>query len=146
MMIREIMERSVKTARPDQTVREAAELMEEAGVGCLPVVDGGLPVGMLTDRDIAVRVDAYGKDPMFTRVGEIMTGEFIYCHDNQESDEVLNLMFEKGLQRLPVVSRSGHALLGIVSLTDLAEAVLDNKFVAMTLASGRHYGSIAKTG
>lgn len=139
MMIREVMERSVKTARPDQTVREAAELMEEAGVGCLPVVDGGLPVGMLTDRDIAIRVDAYGKDPMFTRVGEIMTSEFIYCHENQEVDEVLKLMFEKGLQRLPVVSRSGHALLGIVSLTDLIETTLEGKFAAMTITTGpRH--------
>lgn len=139
MMIREVMERSVKTARPDQTVREAAELMEEAGVGCLPVVDGGLPVGMLTDRDIAIRVDAYGKDPMFTRVGEIMTSEFIYCYENQEVDEVLKLMFEKGLQRLPVVSRSGHALLGIVSLTDLIETTLEGKFAAMTITTGpRH--------
>lgn len=146
MIIREIMERSVKTARPDQTVREAAELMEQAGVGCLPVVDGGLPVGMLTDRDIAIRVDAYGKDPMFTRVGEIMTNEFVYCHDSEESADVLNLMFEKGLQRLPVVSRNGHALLGIVSLTDLAEAALDSKFVAMTIANGKRDVAVGKTG
>lgn len=146
MMIREVMERSVKTARPDQTVREAAELMEEAGVGCLPVVDGGLPVGMVTDRDIAIRVDAYGKDAMFTRVGEIMTSEFVYCHETQEVDEVLKLMFEKGLHRLPVVSRSGHGLLGIVSLTDLAGAALDSKFAVMTITNDRTHAATAKAG
>lgn len=146
MIISDVMERSVKVARPDQTVREAAELMEEANIGCLPVVDGGRPVGMLTDRDIAIRVDAYGKDPMFTRVGEIMTNEFVYCHDNQDVEEVLNLMFEKRLQRLPVVSRTGHGLLGIVSLTDLVETTLNRKFAAMTIAVGKPHVTMGKAG
>lgn len=137
MIIRDIMQSDVQVARPEQTAREAAEMMEAAGVGCLPVVEEGRPVGMLTDRDIAVRVDAYGKDPMFTRVGEIMTNAFVACHDNEEVDVVLNRMFKYGLQRLPVVSRDGHGLLGIVSLTDLAESTLDKKFVAMTIAAGK---------
>lgn len=136
MQIRDIMQNVVKVVAPHQTVREAAQIMEEAGVGCLPVVDNGRPVGMLTDRDIAVRVDAYGKDPVVTRVSDIMTERYICCHDDQDIDEVLEVMFREHIHRLPVVSHSGRGLMGIVSLNDLAAAALDNKFVSMIVAEG----------
>lgn len=138
MQIRDVMQHAVKVATPHQTVREAAQLMEESDVGCLPVIDDGRPVGMLTDRDIAVRVDAYGKDPMVTRVGDVMSERYICCHEDQEIDEVLEVMFKQRIHRLPVVSHHGRGLIGIVSLDDLAAAALDNKFVSMIMAGGAH--------
>lgn len=138
MLIRDIMRRRVKTVGSNQSIRDTAEIMEEAEVGCLPVVDAGRPVGMITDRDIAVRVDGFGKDPMFTRVADVMSRKFVCCHADQDMDDVLHTMFEENVHRMPVVSRDGEALIGIVSLEDLAAAALDNRFVGMILARGAH--------
>lgn len=138
MLIGDVMQRVVKSARPEQSVRDAAMLMEEADVGCLPVIQNGRPIGMLTDRDIALRVDAYGKDPVFTRVGDVMTERFVYCREDQTVDSVLERMFRENVHRMPVLSRFGHGLVGIVSLDDLAAHALDQKFVGMILSQGSH--------
>jgi CBS domain-containing protein len=134
------MQRVVKFARPDQTVRDAALVMEEADVGCLPVIHNGRPIGILTDRDIAMRVDAYGKDPMATRVAEVMTERFIYCREDHTVEMVLERMYRENVHRIPVLSRYGHGLVGIVSLEDLAVHTLDNRFVGMILSRGAHTG------
>lgn len=138
MQVRDVMQTDVRTTTPDRFVRDAAQVMEESEVGCLPVVDNGRLAGMLTDRDIAVRVDAYGKDPTVTRVRDIMTTRFIACHDDNDIDEILELMFKEHVLRLPVVSHHGRGLMGIVSLNDLAAAALDNKFISMIMADGAH--------
>jgi CBS domain-containing protein len=118
MKIREAMTRDVRMVRPDQTIREAAHLMAELDIGALPVEDSDRLVGMITDRDIAVRAvaEGHGADTM---VRDVMTAEVKYCFDDQSVEEVTRNMGEQRLRRLPVVDRNKR-LVGILSLGDLA--------------------------
>lgn len=119
MQLREIMTRDVEIVHPESTIKDAAEKMRALDVGPLPVHDGTGVVGMITDRDIAVRAVADGCDPRSTRVREIMTPGVYHCFDDQDVREAAKLMAEKRVRRLPVLDRS-YRLVGIVSLCDLA--------------------------
>src|SRR5262249_9696431 len=118
MKISQMMTHDVRLARPDQTVEQAASLMAEMDVGVLPVGDDDRLIGMITDRDIAVRCVAKGKGPD-TRVREIMSEEVKYCFADQDIEEVASNMAEIQVRRLPVVDRNKR-LVGIVSLGDMA--------------------------
>ena len=104
---------------PDDTLRHAAQMMKECDCGVLPVADGDRLVGMITDRDIAVRGIADGKGPD-TKVRDVMTDEVMYCFDDDGIQQVCQNMAEIQVRRLPVVSRDKR-LVGIVSLSDLAK-------------------------
>src|SRR5690606_15625062 len=110
--------RDVRMVRPDQTLRDAAQLMAQLDIGSLPVQDNDRLVGMITDRDIAVPAIAQGKGPD-ARVSEAMTNEIKYCYEDQDVDEVTRNMGEQRLRRLPVMNRDKR-LVGILSLGDLA--------------------------
>ncbi|HEY5809982.1 MAG TPA: CBS domain-containing protein [Povalibacter sp.] len=118
MKVREAMTRDVRLVRPDQTIREAADLMAELDIGCLPVEDNDRLVGMITDRDITVRAVAEGRGAQ-TLVRDVMSTDVKYCYDDQSIDEVTDNMAAIRVRRLPVVSRSKR-LVGILSLGDLA--------------------------
>src|SRR5262245_14948798 len=120
MLIREAMTQDVKIARPDQSIREAAQVMASIDAGALPVGENDRLVGMITDRDIAVRAVAEGKGPN-TPVRDIMSLDICYCFDDQELDEVAASMGDVKVRRLPVVNRDKR-LVGIVSLGDIALA------------------------
>jgi CBS domain-containing protein len=116
--IEEIMTPSVRLVRPDQTVEEAAKMMAEEDLGFLPVADDEKLVGIITDRDITVRVIAEGRDGR-ARIGDVMTDKVKYCYADQSVDEVVANMGDLQVRRLPVVSREKR-LVGIVSLADAA--------------------------
>ena len=118
MFIREAMTSDVRTIAPTATIREAAEMMIDLDVGALPVAEGDRLIGMITDRDIAVRAIALGKDAKAS-VAETMTPEVKYCFDDDDVEDVAENMAEIQVRRLPVVSRAKR-LVGIVSLADLA--------------------------
>ena len=118
MKVSEAMTREVRLARPDQTIREIAQLMSELDIGAVPVEDNDRLVGMITDRDIAVRAIAEGRGPD-TKVSEVMTSDIKYCFDDQSIDEVTRNMGDLQVRRLPVVNRDKR-LVGILSLGDLA--------------------------
>jgi CBS domain-containing protein len=118
MKVREAMTRDVRLVRPDQTIREAARLMSELDIGALPVEENDRLVGMITDRDIAVRAVAEGQGPD-TQIRKVMTEEIRYCFEDQSIDEVTQNMAEQRIRRLPVLSRDKR-LVGILSLGDLA--------------------------
>ena len=118
MKVREAMTRDVRLVRPDQTVREAAHLMAELDIGALPVEKNDRLVGMITDRDIAVRAVAEGRGPD-TKVSEVMSTDIKYCFEDQTIDEVTRNMGELRVRRLPVLNRDKR-LVGILSLGDLA--------------------------
>jgi CBS domain-containing protein len=118
MKVSEAMTRDVKTANPNQSIREAARLMAEIDAGAIPVDENDRLVGMLTDRDIAVRAVAQGRGPE-TRVQEIMSSRVLYCFADQSVDEVTRNMGDIQVRRLPVVDRDKR-LVGILSLGDLA--------------------------
>jgi CBS domain-containing protein len=118
MKIAEAMTRDVRVANPDQTIREAAQMMVQLDAGVLPVGEDDRLVGMITDRDIAVRAVAHGKAPD-TRVRDVMTDDVKYCFEDEEVEDVARNMADIQVRRLPVVSRDKR-LVGIVAIADLA--------------------------
>ena len=119
MRIRDVMTAKVETITPDAKLQEAARRMADADLGFLPVEDGERLVGMLTDRDIAVRGVAEGKSALQTKVRNVMTKHVLYCFDDEETDRIANNMANLQIRRLPVVDRD-RRLVGVVSLADLA--------------------------
>jgi len=117
--VSEVMTREVELARPDQSVQEVAKRMADLDTGAIPVGEDDRLVGMVTDRDIAVRVTAEGKDPKETRVREIMSEGVRYCFEDEGIEQVAENMAEQQIRRLPVVNRDKR-LVGIVSLGDIA--------------------------
>ncbi|KRA62369.1 inosine-5-monophosphate dehydrogenase [Caulobacter sp. Root655] len=118
MRVSDCMTRGVEITNPQETIRDAARMMVECDAGALPVGENDRLVGVITDRDIAVRAVAEGKGPD-ARVGDVMSAEVRYCFEDDDVDEVLRNMGELQLRRLPVLSRDKR-LVGIVSLSDLA--------------------------
>ena len=118
MKVSEVMTRDVQTVRPDQTAREAASFMLRADAGAIPVTDGERLIGMITDRDIAVRGVAEGQGPD-TPVREVMTNDVVAARADDETDDVAAKMSEAQVRRLPVIDDQ-ERLCGIVSLADLS--------------------------
>ncbi|HEY8606139.1 MAG TPA: CBS domain-containing protein [Noviherbaspirillum sp.] len=118
--IAEVMTRDVRSVTPQETIRRAAEMMDELNVGALPVCDGERLVGMITDRDITVRAVAAGVPPDTAQVGEVMSVQVRWCFEDQPVDEVMQQMADTQIRRVPVVDQNTHSLIGIVSLGDLA--------------------------
>lgn len=118
MKVREAMTRDVCIASPDLSIREAALMMAQIDAGILPVGEEDRLVGMLSDRDIAVRAVARGKGPE-TPIREIMTADIKYCFEDEETDHVAENMSEQQIRRIPVMNRDKR-LVGILSLGDLA--------------------------
>jgi len=126
MQIRDVMTKTVKVIDPKTTIAEAARIMRDDDVGALPIGQEKLD-GMLTDRDLVVRGIATDKDPVSTPIEKLMTGDILYCFDDQECDEVARNMGEQQVRRLPVVDRD-KKLVGFVSLSDVARGA-DGKTV-----------------
>ena len=128
---REIMTKSVKTAAPDMTVREAAALMRDGDMGAVPVVDGGKLVGIVTDRDIVVRVVAEGKNAE-APVSCAMTAELFTVGPEDFVFEAIRLMGDKQVRRVPVIVDDGK-LVGIIAMADVALETEDEREIAETL-------------
>lgn len=124
MKISEVMTRDVQTVRPDQPVREAANFMLSADAGSIPVTEGDRLIGMITDRDIAVRGIAKGYGPD-TLVRELMTDDLIVVRVDDDIEEAATKMSEAQVRRLPVID-ADERLCGIVSLGDLSREADDD--------------------
>jgi CBS domain-containing protein len=118
MNVNSCMSTEVRLAAPHDSIREAARMMKEIDAGILPVGEGDRLVGMITDRDIAVRAVAEGKGPE-THIRDVMSREVLYCYDDERLDDVARQMRELQIRRMPVLNREKR-LVGIVSLGDLA--------------------------
>ena len=118
MRVSEAMTRDVRIARPDQSIQDAAKMMSDVDAGVLPVGENDQLVGMITDRDIAIRGIAQGKGPD-TPVREVMTADVKYCFEDEDTGQVARNMADQQVRRLPVVNRDKR-LVGILSLGDLA--------------------------
>lgn len=117
--VSEIMSTDVQSVEPQESLRRAAQRMQELDIGALPVCNGQRLLGMLTDRDIVVRGLANGMDPDEACASDVMTDDVQYCTADQDAAEVLRVMGDKQVRRLPVVDEDRN-LIGIVSLGDLA--------------------------
>ena len=110
-----------RTVQGSTTVVEAARVMRDEDTGIVPIVEGDRLVGVVTDRDIAIRVVAEGKDPQSTTVGEIASSNLVTIDPDQDLDEALQLMAEHQVRRLPVCEDDGR-LVGIVAQADIARS------------------------
>jgi CBS domain-containing protein len=117
--IRKVMTASPKTLETSSTAVEAARLMRDEDIGVVPIVEGDRLVGTVTDRDIAIRIVADGKDPSSITIGEIASRELVTIDPDQDLDEALQLMARHRVRRLPVVEEDGK-LVGIVAQADVA--------------------------
>jgi CBS domain-containing protein len=118
MLVSNVMSRDVQIIAPDQTLRDAAAAMKQLDAGVLPVGEKDKLVGMITDRDIAIRGIAEGKGPE-AKVRDVMSHEVKYCFEDEQVDHVVENMAELQVRRLPVMNHDKR-LVGIVSLGDLA--------------------------
>ena len=117
--VRDVMTHHVKIASPEDTLKHAAQMMEDLNCGVLPVGENDRLVGILTDRDIAIRAVARGKSPTKCKVREVMSPEIKYVYDNETLDDAVRNMSTLQVRRLPVLNREKR-LVGIVSLGDVA--------------------------
>ena len=124
MEISRVMTRQVEVVRPDATLQEAAQKMKDIDVGSLPVCDGRKLQGMITDRDVAIRAVAEGRDPRATKVKDVMTKDVVYGRTGQDIKEIAETMASHQIRRLPIVNEDND-LVGIVALGDLAVDAAD---------------------
>jgi CBS domain-containing protein len=118
MKVVDVMTREVCLADPDQPIEEVARVMSERDIGALPVGKDDRLVGMITDRDIAIRAVAEGKGPE-VKVREVMSERVKYCFEDDDLDDLCANMADIQMRRLPVLNHDKR-LVGIVSLGDLA--------------------------
>jgi CBS domain-containing protein len=117
MKVREAMTGDVCLTNPERSIREAAEMMAEQDIGALPIGENDRLVGMITDRDIAVRAVARGLGPD-AKIRDVMSEEVMYCFDDEELDDAAQNMGDIKVRRLPVLNRDKR-LVGIISISDL---------------------------
>lgn len=137
MNISECMTRDVRVGSPDDTLGSIAKLMVELDAGVIPIGENDRLVGMITDRDLAVRGLAEGRGPE-SKVRELMSSDVRYCYDDDSVENVLRNMGELKVRRLPVVNRDKR-LVGIVSIGDMATE-------ASPAPTGQALGQISQSG
>ena len=131
MRCSEIMTRDVQTATRDTPLRDVAVMMRDGDMGSVPVVDNGKLIGIVTDRDMVVRVLAEGKGAD-TAVGEAMTTELVTVKPDDFAFQAIRLMGDKQVRRIPVVGEDG-VLAGIIAMADVALETEDEREIAETL-------------
>jgi CBS domain-containing protein len=146
MRVSEAMTRDVRVANPGQTIRDVAKIMAEIDAGSLPVGEDDRLVGMITDRDIAIRAVAVGKGPD-TPVRDVMSKEVKYCFEDEDLEHVAKNMGDIQVRRLPVVNRDKR-LVGIVSLGDISQTedpeTTGETVAKVSEAGGQHNQSAKK--
>jgi len=124
MKVRDAMTPEVQLCTPDDTLRDAAEAMAALNCGLLPVTNNERLVGMISDRDIAIRDLAMGRGPD-ARIADVMTTDVKYCFDAQDLEDVTANIGDIQVRRLPVLNRDKQ-LVGIIALGDIARAQAGN--------------------
>jgi CBS domain-containing protein len=123
--VRDVMTESPRSVEPGETVVKAARVMRDEDVGSLPVLEDGRLVGMITDRDLAIRVIAEAMSPERISVGDVVSPEPVSAAPDDDLDEALRLMARHQVRRLPVVE--GERLVGILAQADVALAEKEKK-------------------
>jgi len=124
--IKHVMTSNPRTIDADKPVAYAAKMMLEEDVGLAPIVEGDKLIGMLTDRDIAIRVVAEGKDPGQVKVRDVASKQVVTIDPQQDLDEALRIMAKHQVRRLAVLEEDGK-LVGVVAQADVAREGDDEK-------------------
>jgi CBS domain-containing protein len=133
MRVRDIMTKNALTISDETSVEYAARLMRDEKIGVLPIGDKHKITGVITDRDITIRVTAESKDAKHTMVREVMTPRFTYCFDDQDIEDACFMMEEEHVRRLLVFDRA-RDLVGILSLDDVAARGRKEKLAGYALS------------
>lgn len=137
MLVRDIMHSGVRVINHKLTVEQAAKMMADNDIGSVPVEKNDKLVGMITDRDITIRVVAAGKNPKSTKVSECMTEGINYCFDDNEIEVVAKKMKENKQRRLPVINRQKR-LVGIISLAEITSRRMEPHLASEILSTVTH--------
>jgi CBS domain-containing protein len=132
LLIKDVMTPQAEVISPDATTEDAAALMKTLDIGVLPVCDEEGLVGILTDRDLVVRVLAATRDPKAMLVGEAMTPSVVYCFDDDELEHAAAVMAGQQIRRLPVLNKN-RKLVGIVSVGDIVVNTQDHQLTGKVL-------------
>src|SRR5437870_12397425 len=120
MKVKEVMTQRAEFVDPATSLMEAAQIMKNFNIGALPVGENDRLIGMVTDRDIALRAVAEDKQPSSTTVRDVMSEKIYYCFEDGDVEEAARCMAENQVRRLPILNRDKR-LTGIVSLADIAK-------------------------
>ncbi len=134
MLVRDAMTPRAETIGPEETLQAAAVKMRALNVGALPVKEDDHLVGMVTDRDLAIRGVAPGRDPAHTAVREAMTPQVVWCFEDQDTLEAARIMEDRAIRRVMVLDR-GERLVGILSVDDLAAGARQERLAGEVLDS-----------
>ncbi len=134
MKVRDIMSSPVEEIQSDATIAQAARMMKLSDIGVLPVIKDGDVVGVLTDRDIVIRVISEGLDPQQTYVSEVMSSDIVCCSDDSSVQDAADLMENNQVHRLLVLSDTNETA-GIVSIADIVRRISDDRLIHELLKS-----------
>lgn len=137
MLVREVMREKAEVIHFDHSVEEAAKMMKKGDFGSLPIEQNDKMIGMITDRDITIRVVAEGLDPKDTKVIDCMSEGISYCYEDEDVEAIAKKMATLQVRRLPVINRNKR-LVGIVSLTDMARNAKNDKLTQEIVSQVTH--------
>lgn len=132
MTVKDLMTTRVESLAPNVSVQDVASYMKNQNVGILPVMANGRAIGVVTDRDIAIRCCSEGKDPRKTLVQDVMTRNVVECSGTTSIQEAADLMEKNNIRRL-IVTDEKHGIVGILSLDDLAKQAGDSMLTGRVL-------------
>lgn len=119
MKVKEAMTKGIRIAEPDEKLTHAAKKMRTQNIGALPVVENRKLVGMITDRDLAIRAVGANKNPATTDVKDIMSDDCFWCAENEDLEDAVRIMEQNQVRRLPVMN-DNKEIVGMLSLEDVA--------------------------
>ena len=126
MKIQDVMTRDPRSVTPQASVRDAAQIMKDEDVGIVPVVEGDRLVGVITDRDLALRIIAEGRDVSSTVRDVMSSGRIATCRPDEDLDHVMETMAKEQVRRIPIVDERG-SLVGIVAQADVVRKAHDDR-------------------
>jgi CBS domain-containing protein len=138
MKVRSSMHKGVEWVPPDTPVRDLANMMRNQDIGAIPVGENDRLVGMVTDRDVAVRAVANGTDVSALTAKDIMTKGIVWCRDADDVSHAANIMQSKQIRRLPVIDKNKR-MVGILSLGDLSHSATERTTAAVSKAVSAHH-------
>ncbi len=138
MKVKDMMHKGAEFVAPNAKLQVIAKKMRDHDIGAIPVCEGGKTVGMVTDRDIAIRALANGKDFSAIEARDVMSRNVIFCRDTEEVEDALRIMESKKIRRLPVLNED-EKLVGMVSLGDISHALSRELTGEVTKAVSAHH-------
>lgn len=138
MKVKDVMHQQVNWQSPDTPLTELAKIMKKDDIGSIPIGEDDRLVGMVTDRDIAIRGVAEGRDPAKCTARDVMTKGIVYCMEDEEVDDAIRVMEDKQIRRLPVINAKKR-MVGMLSLGDVSHSASQSLTGELTKAVSAHH-------